>query len=168
MDKPKDKDKDKPRDSAPDTDLTAEIRRDRKFSMAEAVGREAAGSLKGASPVAPTQQLALQIEELLERRLHDNEGSLGRTIAALLADNTPLLDQHLDDPAGALLVFLDKVLNTPSNLDTLVRQVDAQWGRDYDERPYFEKQGQAASPDDPYTRDSVRALLTELRRSLTT
>ncbi len=75
---PKHKDKNK------SWDLENQIRRGRKFSLTEAVGRQAGGALKGASPVAPAQQLLLQIEEILARDLVDSEGSLTHTIVAQL------------------------------------------------------------------------------------
>jgi hypothetical protein len=54
----------------------------------------------------------------------------------------------------------------PRALADLVREVDARWGRDYDERPRFEAPGRPPAPDDPYTIESVRALLEALRDSL--
>jgi len=159
------KDKEKKKSQAPD--LEAEIRRGRKFSLAEAVGRAAGGNLKGASPVAPARQLVLQIEEILASLLPDSEGSLCRTIIARFNDNPPLLARHFGEPTAALTEFLDDVLNTPTALDDLVRQADARWGREFDERPHFEKPGQAPHPDDPYTGESVRARLCQLRRDLT-
>ncbi len=119
------KDKSGERDRSQARDLETEIRKDRKFSLAEAVGRAAGGSLKGASPVAPARQLLLQIEEILDRRLPDGEGSLSRTIMAKFEDNPPLLARHFGDPVGALAKFLDFVLQNPASLDDLVRQADA-------------------------------------------
>lgn len=142
-----------------------EIRRGRPFDLAEAVGRAGAGALKGASPVAPARQALMEIRARLEAGLADTEGSLTRTILARLEADTPLLARHLDRPAAALAEFLDRVLGTPGELATLVRDADARWGRDYAERPHFESGG-AADPDDPYTEAGVRVLLTELRRGL--
>jgi hypothetical protein len=143
-----------------------EIRRGRKFSLAEAVGREAAGALKGASPVAATRQLLLEIDHLLQTHLPDSEGSLRRTIMARLEDNPPLLGRHLQAPAAALNEFVADILDTPTALDQLVRQADARWGRDFDEKPLFDRPGQAEHPDDPYTRTSVQAALQALARAL--
>ena len=155
------------KDTGPSSaDLEAEIRKDRKFSLTEAIGREAGGSLKGASPVPPAQQLVQQIEEILARQLPDGEGSLTRTIIARLEGNPPLLARHFGRPNGALQEFLNSVIDSPANLEILVRQTDARWGRDYDERPHFEKDGQPPHPDDPYTLGGVRALLQAVRENL--
>jgi len=158
---PKNKDKNK------SWGLAEQIRRGRKFSLTEAVGRQAGGILKGASPVAPAQQLLLQIEEILARDLVDSEGSLNHTIVAQLEGNPPLLARHFDDAVGALLEYLDSVLDTHANLVDLVRQADSRWGREYDERPRFERPDQAPRSDDPYTIAKVTALLSALRAGLT-
>lgn len=157
----------KHKDKSESRDLETQIRRGRKFGLTEAVGRQAGGILKGASPVAPAQQLLLQIEEILARNLADNEGSLTHTIMAQLEGNPPLLARHFDDATGALREYLDGILDTRTNLVALVRQADARWGREYDERPRFDKPDQAPHPDDPYTLAAVTSLLTEFRASLT-
>ena len=141
-----------------------EILRGRRFNLAEAVGRQAAGALKGASPVAGTKQLLLEVEHLLDLHLYDPEGSLLQTIVASLAANPPLLAQNLSDAPGLLRSHLQGMLDSPTELDLLVRQADARWGRDYQERPHFNAPGQTPHPDDPYTPDQVRR---ELERFLT-
>lgn len=152
--------------AAGDDALEAEIRRGRAFDLSEAIGRAAAGSLKGASPVPATRQLVLAAAALLEAKLDDPEGSLAATLLARLADDPPLLDRHRGDPAGALAAVLDRALATPAALAELVRETDARWGRDYDERPRFEGPGRPAAADDPYPEDDVRARLAALRGAL--
>ena len=89
--------------------MQSRIRRGRKFTLAEAVGREAAGSLSGASPVARAKQVLLEIEHFLESHLEDPAGSLAKTILARLENDLPLLARHFDRPAGALEEFLTVV-----------------------------------------------------------
>jgi len=158
------KDPKKPESGSESTE--SRIRRDRKFTLAEAVGREAAGSMSGASPVARTEQILLEIEQILESRLEDPAGSLVRTILARLKLDPPLLARHFDRPTGALEEFLSVTLGSDSLLISLVRDTDARWGRDYGERPHFETEGKQPHPDDPYTRAGVRDLLTDLLGSL--
>lgn len=146
-------------------DLEREIRAGRPFDLAEAIGRAGGASLKGASPVAAARQALLGAKALLEARLPDADGSLLRTILARLENETPLLAGHADDPAAALAAWLDRVLASAADLSALVRDADARWGRDYDERPRFEGDGPPAA-DDPYTEAGVRTLLTDLRRGL--
>jgi len=157
---------DVPTDPADQAALEREIRRQRAFDLASAVGRAGAGNLKGASPVPATRQALLAIGALLSARLHDPEGSLTRTLLVRLEDNPPLLARHLGHPAMALAELLDRVLAVPVELEDLVREADARWGRDYDERPRFEAAGRPAAVDDPYTLEAVRKLLADLRRAL--
>ena len=144
-------------------DTEQEIRRDRKFSLAEAVGREAAGALKGASPVTAARQLLLEIENILATKLDDPEGSLQRTIMARLANDPPLLARHFGNAPAALCEFLDGILVSTLALTTLVRDADARWGRDFTEKPYFNSPDQTSHPEDPYTPQSVGARLQVLQ-----
>ena len=158
-------DDDKHKHDDRDDTVEDEIRRNRPFGLAEAIGRAGAGNLKGAPPVAPARRVQLAVQALLEASLDDAEGSLRRTILARLEADPPLLARHFDDAPGALAELLDRLLAGPSPLADLVREADARWGRDYGERPRFE-QGGPPHPDDPYTEAGVRALLQELRRGL--
>lgn len=133
----------------------------RRFDLAEAIGRENAGALKGASPVARSRQSLAEIEHHLETRLPDPEGSLRRTLLARLEDDAPLLGRHHDRPLAALQELLQLILATDPALESFVRDVDARWGREYQERPYFESGEGPPDPDDPYTLAGVRDLLSE-------
>ncbi len=147
-------------------DAEREALRLRAFDLASAIARAGADNLKGASPVPAARQLVLAVTALLAARLPDSEGSLARVLAARLEDDPPLLDRHRGAPPAALAELLDRALATPTALADLVREVDARWGRDYDERPRFEAADRPPAPDDPYTIESVRALLKALRDSL--
>jgi hypothetical protein len=142
----------------PDEELDQSPLQGRKFSLADAIGRAGQGTLKGASPVSPSVQLFLGIQNILETRLIDTEGSLTRTILAQCEANPPLLARHHGHPEAALQEYLKQVLGSEANLKQLVRDTDARWGREYNERPYFEKQGKPAAADDPYPAEGVRQL----------
>ncbi len=139
-----------------------EIRKGRKFSLAEAIGRQGAGTLKGASPVPRSRQALMDLEAILETRLADPDGSLCSTLSSRLGQDLPLLDKHRDNPVGALKELLGNLLSSESALQTLVRDTDARWGRDYQERPLFNKPGQTPAPNDPYTPSGVRTTLEKL------
>lgn len=158
---------DAPAARADDDDaLEREIRRDRPFDLAEAIGRAAGGSLKGASPVPAGRQLLLEAKALLQARLDDADGALTDTLLARLADDPPLLDRHRGMPAAALRELLDGLLSRETLLADLVRETDARWGRAYDERPRFELPGRPTAADDPYTLAGVHVRLTALRDRL--
>lgn len=143
-----------------------ELRRDRKFSLAEAIGRDNAELLKGASPVARGRQVLLEIEHCLENHLDDPDGSLSRTLLARLEDNPPLLARHFSSPLGALAELVNEFLSQEQALFALVRDTDARWGREYQEKPRFESEGQPPHADDPYTHAGVRSRLTDLRQHI--
>ncbi len=143
-------------------DVEKEILQSRKFSVADAIGRAGAGTLKGASPIPRSRQALMELKTLLSARLHDPEGSLRATIMVRLEQELPLLDKHLDNPAGALREWLENLLESDSAMQSLVRAADARWGRDYQERPLFNKPGQENHPDDPYTPEGVKTLLETL------
>jgi hypothetical protein len=59
--------------SEADAELEREIRKERKFTLAEAIGRLAGpGAMKGESPVARMQQAEIEIEYWLEGVMNSN------------------------------------------------------------------------------------------------
>ena len=77
-----------------------------------------------------------------------------------------LINADYDQPLVALAEYIPRVLTSEHLLEELVREADAEWGRVQDERPYFQGPGRAPHPDDPYTIDSVRLTLFQLRETL--
>ncbi len=139
-----------------------EILKERKFSLSEAIGRAGAGNLKGASPIPLTRQALMDLQTLIDVHLEDPDGSLNATLSQRLSQNLPLLDKHREHPVGALKEMLQSLLDSQSALNTLVRDTDARWGRDYQERPRFNIPGKPDAPDDPYTPAGVRIVLENL------
>jgi hypothetical protein len=149
-------------------ELEREVRRGRAFSTEEAIGRMlGSGAMKGASPIDRRRQAAAAIDEAVRRLLRDHGGALGTLIAREAGDSRELLE-HLDRPLDGLRAWLAGVLSAPARLEDLVREADAAWGAMMDERPRFDRPGEAPAPDDPYTADSVRAALSALREALAT
>ena len=155
------------RPSEADADLEREIRMQREFSLAEAIGRMAGpGMMKGESPVPRQQQAEAEIQGYLDRHLTDSAGAL---LVVLLRQvkASDLLPNNLDQPLVALVSHVRRVLDSEYLLKELVREADVEWGRVFDERPYFEKEGCAPHPDDLYTTESVRTSLSQLIDKLT-
>lgn len=146
--------------------IEQEIRRRRAWDLADAVARAGAGNLRGASPVPADRQLALEAGAILAARLADPDGTLTRVLLERLADDPSLLGAWRGRPAAALAALVDRALATPAALEDLVREVDARWGRDYDERPRFETGGRPPAADDPYTLAGVKRQLETLRQEL--
>jgi hypothetical protein len=156
---------DKPRSEA-DAELEREIRKDRKFTLAEAIGRLAGpGAMKGESPIARMQQAEVEIESWLRSHLEDTGGAL-QVVLHRHVKGSELLLQNFEHPLIVLAEYSRRVLDSDYLLDELVREADIEWGRNMDERPYFEKAGLPCHPDDPYTVKSIRNALAELLKQL--
>jgi len=142
----------KPRTEA-DAALEREIRADRPFSLADAIGRMAGpGIMKGVSPVARKDQAAAEVHEYL-RHLTDGAGALSEVLARQVAESDLLLKAP-DQPLVVLAGHVRRLLDSQHGLRELVRESDVEWGRTAGERPYFEKDGCPPTPDDPYTLES--------------
>lgn len=152
--------------SEADAQLEREIRRERSFSLAEAIGRLAGpGIMKGASPVARTQQAAAAVEYYLRDHLSDPGGVLCLVLARRVRESELLLN-NCDQPQVVLAGYVKGVLESEFLLRELVRDADVEWGQVYQEKPHLDREAASPDPDDPYTFDSVRSALSELLEKL--
>jgi hypothetical protein len=152
--------------SEADRELEREIRKDRKFSLSEAIARLAGpGAMKGASPVTLKRQAEAEVGEFLEQHLPDAAGSL-RVVLLRRVVESQLLLANLDQPLVVLGAFAQRVRDSEFLCKELVREADVEWGRAFEARPILEQEGEPPNPDDPYTATSVGAALSELLRAL--
>ena len=131
--------------SPEDAELEREIRSQRKYSLDEAIGRAAGDLLKGTSPVTHKRQAELEIEQYLEGHLADSEGALLIVLQREVRESEDLLERSYDQPLAALAGVTEHLLGLPERLRGFVRRVDAEWGRIYSERPYFDRKISAES-----------------------
>jgi hypothetical protein len=149
-----------------DAELEREIRKERKFTLAEAIGRMAGpGAMKGESPIARMQQAGVEIETWLRRHLVDAGGVLEVVLLRRIKESELLLN-NFDQPLAVLAGYCQQVLGSDYLLKELVRDADIEWGHVLGERPHFEKEGSPPDADDPYTVDSVRTTLSGLLKQL--
>jgi len=88
--------------SESDAELEREIRKERKFTLAEAIGRLAGpGAMKGESPVTRLQQAEAQIESWLRSHLADAGGAL-RVVLYRHVKGSELLLNNFDQPLVVL------------------------------------------------------------------
>jgi len=123
------------------------------------------GAMKGVSPIDRRQQAITEIQEYIDRHLVDAAGILSGVLLRQVKDCELLLNST-QKPLAVLAGYVQKLLESEYCLKELVREADVEWGRLYGERPFFEKEGSAPSPNDPYTVESIRCALTELARGL--
>jgi hypothetical protein len=146
-------------------EIERETRTNRKFSLSEAIGRIAGGDfMKGGSPVTRKRQAELEIDEYLRRHLVDSGGVLRSVLFRHLGES--LLNSDYDQPLAALEEYIRRILASKQFLEEFVREADAEWGRVHNEPPYFQMPGRPPHRDDPYTIDSVRLVLFQLRERL--
>lgn len=147
------------RDDQAAADLEREIRQGRRFTPEEALARMAGpGAMKGASPVSPVQQAEAAIGSWLRSQVQDPTGVLQTVLHRELKGSRLLLD-NLEQPLTAIEKYCRHILASDDRLKELVSAADVEWGRVMDERPFFEKDGIAPHPADPYTAESVRRAL---------
>ncbi len=157
--------KDKQRSEA-EAKIEEEIRLGRKFTMEEAIGRMVGpGAMKGISPVTRMQQAANEIENWFVQHMPAGKGDL-KLVLLRSFEGSEILLHHFERPLFALSAYCQQILDSDYHLKELVRETDFEWGRANGERPYFEKDGLPAHPDDPYTFESVRKTLTGLVEQL--
>jgi hypothetical protein len=148
--------------SEADAQLEREIRKGRKFTVAEAIGRMAGpGAMKGTSPITRMQQAAAEIENWLRYHMPAGAGELEVVLLRQIKGSEILL-QGFEQPLSVLAAFCQQVLDSDYLLKELVREADVEWGQLLSERPYFETEGAPAHPNDPYTIESVRKALAGL------
>jgi hypothetical protein len=152
--------------SEADAELEREIRKERKFTLEEAIGRMIGpGGMKGESPITRLQQAEIEIGDWLRLNLADSGGALQIVLHRHVKGSKLLLDNP-GQPLVVLAEFCRRILASEFLLKELVRDADVEWGRAMGERPYFEKEGSAPDPDDPYTVASVRHALEDILKQL--
>jgi hypothetical protein len=157
--------KDKQRSEA-DAELEREIRKGRKFTLAEAIGRMAGpGAMKGVSPVTRKQQAVVEIRNWLTDHMAAADGEL-QVVLLRSIEGSELLLNNYDQPLVVLAACCQQVLDSGQRLQELVREADVEWGRVFGERPHFDVAGTPPSPDDPYTLESVRNTLSAIVKQL--
>ncbi len=145
-----------------DQRIEKEIREGRRYSLAEAIGREGGSFLKGESPVPKLVQIKSELKQFILSHLEDPSGALQDMLVKLVEADDVVCARYPDAPLSALEDLLKPLLSQEGQLIEFVRQVDMHWGQKFGERPHFERPGHPPHPDDEYTIASVRQQLQEL------
>ena len=141
----------------PSTDeIQREMQAQQKFSVAGAIGRAGSGLMKGESPVSQQEQAINVLTQWIDQQTSDPSGALKSILRRRVRDNELLVACHLQQPLNALREMIDTILASDYAIQEFVRQVDVRWGELHQERPLFQRPGQAPNPADEYTHESVR------------
>ena len=145
-------------------EIQTEIRQGRKFSVAEAIGREGGSFLRSSEAIPRPLRAIAQLNQFLDRHLHDSEGALKPTLQRWLQGDERF-SQNLDLP---LLVMSEVLveLAQPPVLYEFARQVNVHWGQIYGDRPYFQLPGQPAHSEAAYSHESIQAALNQVQAQL--
>ena len=146
-------------------EVQREMRARQKFSMAGAIGRSGSGLMKGESPVSQQEQALAALTQWIDQKVSNPSGAL-KSILRRRVRSSNLLASHLQQPCNALREMIETILASDYGIQEFVRQVDVRWGELYQERPLFQRAGQAPVPGDEYTNESVRQALTLLLEKL--
>ncbi|PJB39659.1 MAG: hypothetical protein CO108_16830 [Deltaproteobacteria bacterium CG_4_9_14_3_um_filter_63_12] len=133
-----------------------------RTSLAAQIAQNAAGVMKGASPVPALEQATNELCLFLHEHVKDPSGALIAQLERLVKTNGPLVDRHLEEPLSALSLLVEDLVGNEVKLVDFVREVDMRWGQLMKEKPHFDVPGEKPDEDDEYTHDSVRASLVEL------
>ena len=146
--------------------IEREIKRDRGFSLAAGLMDQGGGLFKDVSLTPRLKQVQMELVEFVRKNCPDSSGALHVLLEQKIKENDSVLASHLDQPLAALKMIIQTILLTEDSLVHFVRAVDQKYGELYDERPYFQKKGQEAHPEDEYTHDGVSEILSELMNKL--
>src|SRR5262245_29197728 len=98
--------------SEADAELEREIRKGRKFNLAEAIGRMAGpGGMKGVSPVPRKQQAVLEIENWLRHHMPAGNGEL-QAVLLRWVEGSELLLNDFERPLVVLAAFCQQLLDS--------------------------------------------------------
>src|SRR5581483_10948599 len=111
------------------------------------------------------RQAAAELQHCLDVCLIDGPGAV-RTILLRHVRDSDLLLSNLNQPRIVLAAWIQRVLESDFLLKDFVREADVEWGQQQCERPFFDSEGAAPHPGDPYTVESVRGQLTCLLERL--
>ena len=146
--------------------IEREARRGRSFSIADRVGKEGAGFIKGESPVPRLQQVQAELSLFVADHLNDNSGALRSVLTRHIMTSDTTIAEHFGSPHEALGIIIDSILSSDARYHDFVQEVDIEWGRLMLEPPYFQEPGEEPHEDDEYTHESVRKDLLALRTML--
>ncbi|MBE9221149.1 hypothetical protein IQ215_00415 [Cyanobacterium stanieri LEGE 03274] len=149
-------------DKEKDLELRRDALRGRQFSLADLIGQEGGGFLKGESPVPFIIRLKTEIKLFISNNLRDSSGALQAVLQDMVDGADNKIGNHDTDPLSALRAIIEEIMESDNLYYDFVRRVDLKSGQISGDRPYFQKPGQPAHPEDEYSHESVKEKLSEL------
>ena len=151
----------------PSQALVNEICSQRKFTLAEAIGREGGNFMKGESAIPRPLRATAEINQFVTTYLPNPSGPVS-TILQSWAKEDIRVSRHLDTPLTALSLILESLLNEPTTFQEFFRQVAIAQSQLTGDRPHFQPPNQLPHPDAAHSHKSVKQQLSNLLQKLQT
>lgn len=146
-------------------ELQTEIRAERKFSLAEAIGRESGSFMKGESAIPRPVRAANEIKQFIANHSSEPSGVLATELANwCIADIR--LSRQLETPLTALSQVIESLLNESTSFYEFYRQVAIAQSKMTGERPYFQQPDQPPHPRAEHTHSSIYNYLLKIAKLL--
>jgi len=145
--------------------LEREIRTNRKFTLAEAIGREGGSFMKGESSIPRPLRATTRINQFITTHTQDPAGAFATTLSSWVT-NDIRVSRQLDTPLVALNQVIESTLKEPTSFIEFFRQVAIAQSKLTGDRPYFQQLNQPPHPEADHTHDSIRAALVQLLQDL--
>lgn len=146
--------------------IRRDILLDRKFSIAEAIGREGGNFIKGHSPIPRLDQIISLITVFIGNNLNDSSRILMSVLQTIVKDDRIKIAESIEVPLEYLHNLIKSYVNNRELLYELTREVDFKWGQINDEKPHFQKPGEEPHPEDEYSHEIVEGMLKALLKKI--
>ena len=145
--------------------ITREIQQGRKFSLAEAIGRETSHFLRDQSAIPRPLRAKAKVDQFISTQLNEPTGPIATTLRNWTSTDIRLSSQ-LDTPLIALAQITDSILSEPTTFCEFSRQVAIAQAKLTGDRPYFQTYGKAPHPNADYPHSIIKHELSELLHQL--
>lgn len=142
--------------------IQREILLERKFSIADAIGREGCNFIKGESPIPLLDQVVSEISVFIQNNINDTSRILMSVLQRTVKNDRVKIAENIERPFSYLHRLIKSYIDNPNLLYEITWEVDFTWGQIHNEKPYFQKPGEPPHPDDEYSHETVKEKLKDL------
>ena len=146
--------------------IQREILRERKFSIAEAIGREGGNFIKGHSPIPRLDQVISLLTVFIRNNINDSSRVLMTVLQTIVKNDRMRVAESIEKPMAYLHALIKSYVDNRELLYELTREVDFKWGQINGEKPHFQKPGEEPHPDDEYSHEIVEEKLKGLLKNI--
>jgi len=146
--------------------IQREILRERKFSIAEAIGREGGSFIKGHSPIPRLDQVISHLTVFIRNNLNDSSRVLMSVLQTTVKNDRMKVAESIEEPMVYLHSLIKSYVDNRGLFYELAREVDFKWGQINNEKPHFQKPGEEPHPDDEYSHEIVEGMLKGLLKKI--